>query len=49
MTSEEFFATNKYKSSDELLKMINLNLQKIADNAEKLEIVFNLTNSLVRK
>lgn len=49
MTSEDFFATNKYKSSDELLKMINLNLQKIADNAEKLEIVFNLTNSLVRK
>lgn len=33
MTSEDFFATNKYKTSDELLKMINLNLQKIADNA----------------
>lgn len=49
MTSEDFFATNKYKTSDELLRMINLNLAKIGDNPEKLEIVFNLTNSLVKK
>lgn len=49
ITSEEFFATNKYKTSDELLKMINLNLLKIGENPEKLEIVLNLTNSLARK
>ena len=49
ITAEEFFATNKYKTSEELLAMIQKNLTKIADNSEKLEIVYNLTNSLVRK
>lgn len=46
---EEFFATNKYKSSQELLSMIKKNLEKIENNPEKLEIVLNLTNSLVKK
>lgn len=49
ITSEDFFATNKYKTSEELLKMINLNLLKISDKPEKLEIIYNLTNSLVKK
>lgn len=46
---EEFFATNKYKSSQELLSMIKENLEKIENNPEKLEIVLNLTNSLAKK
>ena len=46
---EEFFATNKYKSSQELLSMIKKNLERIENNPEKLEIVLNLTNSLVKK
>ena len=46
---EEFFATNKYKSSQELLSMIKKNLEKIENNPEKLEIVLNLTNSLAKK
>ena len=49
ITLEDLFATNKYKTSDELLKMINKNLLYIADSSEKLEIILNLTNSLARK
>lgn len=49
ITIEEFFATNKYKDAQELLDLINKNLLKISDNSEKLEIVFNLTKSLIQK
>ena len=45
---EEFFATNKFKSSQELLTMIEKNLANIKE-PEKLEIVLNLTNSLAKK
>ena len=47
ITSEELFATNQFKNSGELLKMINKNIAKIGDNSEKLEIIYNLTKSLV--
>ena len=49
ISSEEFFSTNKYKTAEELLQMITLNLAKLNNNAEKLSIVLNLTNSLLKK
>ena len=48
-TSEELFATNKEKDSKELIQKINQNLATIGDNSDKLEIILNLTNSLIRK
>lgn len=48
-TSEELFATNDVKDPIELLKRINQNLAIIGDNSAKLEIVYNLTQSLIRK
>lgn len=49
ITSEELFATNAFKEPDELLKLINENIAKIGDDSDKLEIIYNLTKSLVRK
>ena len=49
ITSEELFATNNVKDPVDLIKNINQNISLIADDAEKLEIISNLTNSLVRK
>ena len=48
-TAEELFATNKEKDSKELIQKINQNLATIGDNSDKLEIILNLTNSLIRK
>lgn len=48
-TSEELFATNKMKEPKELLQKINQNLAIIGEDSERLEIILNLTNSLVRK
>lgn len=45
---EDLFATNSYKDSDELLKMIYKNISEIGNNPYKLEIVYNLTKSLIR-
>jgi hypothetical protein len=47
--AEELFATNKFKDTQELIKLINENIAKISDNFEKLEIIYNLTNNLVKK
>lgn len=47
-TSEELFATNNVKDSSELLQKINQNIASIGDDSKKLEIILNLTNSLVR-
>ena len=49
ITTEELFATNRYKDSQELLKMINKNIAQIGDNSEKLGIIYNLTKSLTVK
>ncbi len=49
ITAEELFATNRYKDSQELLKMINKNIAQIGDNSEKLGIIYNLTKSLTAK
>ena len=48
-TAEELFATNKEKDSKELIQKINQNLAIIGDDSDKLEIILNLTNSLIRK
>ena len=48
ITAEEIFATNDTKDSGELIKMINKNIASIGDNPEKLEIIYNLTNSLAK-
>ena len=48
-TSEELFATNNVKDPVDLIRNINQNIAMIADDSTKLEIVYNLTNSLVRK
>ena len=49
ITSEELFATNYLKEPEEILKLLNQNIAKISDNSEKLEILYNLSNSLVRE
>ena len=49
MTSEELFATDHLKDSSELLKMINENLSLINNDSKKLEIIYNLTKSLIKK
>lgn len=49
ITAEDLFSTNHLKDSNELLKMINLNIAQIGDNPEKLELVYNLTKSLIKK
>ena len=49
ITAEELFATNKFKDAHELLKKINQNLAIIGSSSEKLEIIYNLTKSLIRK
>ncbi len=47
-TSEELFATNQFKEPGELIREINKNISEIGDDAYKLELVYNLTKSLVR-
>ena len=47
ITAEELFAINKFKNPEELQKMIDANIAKIGNNSEKLEIIYNLTKSLV--
>ena len=47
-TSEELFATNNVKEPKELIKKINQNLALIGENSGKLEMILNLTNSIVR-
>ena len=46
ITAEDLFSTNKVKEPSELLKMINQNLAIIGNDANKLEIIYNLTKSL---
>lgn len=48
-TTEELFATNKMKDPNELIKIINKNISLIGNDSERLEIILNLTNSLIRK
>jgi len=47
-SAEELFATNKMKEPQELIKKINQNIAIIGDDSDKLEIILNLTNSLIK-
>lgn len=49
ITSEELFATNNVKEPKDLIKSIQQNLALIGENSEKLELIYNLTKSLLRK
>ena len=49
VSSGELFATDHLKDSKELLKMINQNISQIADNSEKLELIYTLSKSLITK
>ena len=48
ITAEKLFATNDVKEPEELLRMINENISQISNNPEKLEIIYNLTKSLLK-
>lgn len=48
-TTEELFATNKMKDASELIKIINKNISLIGEDSERLEIILNSTNSLIKK
>ena len=47
VTLQELFATDSVKEPEELLKLINENIAKICNNSQKLEIIYNLTKSLI--
>ncbi len=44
---EELFATNDVKDANELIRAINQNIALIGENSAKLEMIYNLTKSLV--
>lgn len=46
-TSEELFATNHLKEPEELHSEILKNISKLLKNPQKLEIVYNITKSLL--
>ncbi len=48
ISSEELFATNNVKEPEDLLKNINQNIASLSNDADKLEIIYNLTKSLIR-
>lgn len=48
ITSEDLFSTNNFKEPEELIKLIYQNINLISNNSEKLEIIYNLTKSLIR-
>ncbi len=45
-TAEDLFYIGHLKSSPELIKEINLDIKKISDNHEKLEIIYKFIKSL---
>lgn len=48
-SAEELFATNDVKDSQELINKINQNIAIIGEDSKRLEIILNLTNSLIKK
>lgn len=47
-SAEDLFATNSMKDARELLQKINQNIAIIGEDSYRLEIILNLTNSLIR-
>ncbi|MBQ4114976.1 helix-turn-helix transcriptional regulator [bacterium] len=48
-TSEELFATNHLKEEQELVKEIENNIKTISKNPTKLDILYNVTKSLIKE
>lgn len=48
-TSEELFALNHLKPQEELLSEINKNLSQLSQNPQKLELVYQITKSLLKE
>ena len=48
-TSEELFATSHLKEEQELIKEIEKNLRTISKNPTKLDILYNVTKSLIKE
>ena len=48
-TTEELFSLNHLKLPEELIEEIYTNLKKISQNPYKLEIVYNITKSLLKE
>ena len=48
-TSEELFATNHLKEEQELINEIENNIKIISKNPTKLDILYNVTKSLVKE
>lgn len=48
-TTDELFAINHLKSTHDLISEINENIPKIAQNPQKLEIVYNVVKSLLKE
>lgn len=48
-TTEELFATNHLRSTEEIVEEIEENLKIISQNPTKLDIMYNVTKSLMRE
>lgn len=48
-TSEELFATNHLKEKQELIEEIENNIKTISKNPTKLDILYNVTKSLIKE
>ena len=48
-TTEELFATNHLRTKDELVDEIVSNIKVIAENPTKLDILYNVTMSLMKE
>ena len=48
-TTEELFATNHLKEEQELIKEIENNIKTISKNPTKLDILYNVTKSLIKE
>lgn len=48
-TTEELFATNHLRTTDEILNEINVDLKIIANNPTKLDILYNVIKSLTKE
>ena len=48
-TTEELFATNHLRTKDELVEEIVSNIKVISENPEKLDVLYNVTMSLMKE
>ena len=48
-TSEELFSTNHLKEKDELVNEIMQNIKNLSNNPVKLDVLYNVTKSLMKE